>query len=482
MEISNNKKYHNTNFQAEMLRLSLDRDSDISLKNQIIESFRALILSGRAPGGTRLPASRQLAAELGVSRITTLAALDQLAAEGYLQTRRGAGTYVAHDLPHLSNAPRSAAPVSAPDERETIQPFHPAQPDLSAFPHAEWAQLLSQVWRNPEPALLGRADPLGWPPLRHAIAAHLSAWRHVTCHAGQVVITAGSGEAFRLIAGLLPEGSDILTEEPGFAPMRHALQYHGHYCTGLPVDDDGFDPALAGPGAAVVVTPSRQYPLGMTMPLSRRLALLEWADRHDALVVEDDYDSEFRYTGQPLPALASLSHSERVIYVGSFSKLLSPGLRLGYIVVPERLIPAIRSSLNKIGPLASLTPQPALARFMESGAFATHLRRMRRTYLGRQKALLQALAPYQDLIITAPDSGGMHLVCPLGSALLGKIPDREIAKEAKDIGLSVRAISQYFQNFNAKEGLILGYAGFDEATLTDSAAKLVKLLRRLARS
>lgn len=465
-----------TNLQAALLALSLERGGPAPLHAQLTEALRDLILTGRAAPGARLPASRQLAQELSVSRQTALTALDQLIAEGYLETRPGAGTFVARDLPHLAPAKAPPPEGPAPEGPRPIRPFDPGIPDMSLFPHAAWARHLDRAWRRPDPALLGRADPLGWPPLRAAIAAHLSAWRGIACAAGQVVITSGAAETFELLArAAFRPGDAVLTEEPGYAPMLAALARAGLRARPMPVDADGA--LLPGDSAArgAIVTPSRHHPLGVTLPLPRRLALLDWARGGAAWVIEDDYDSEFRYTGAPLPALASLDPG-RTIYVGSFSKLLSPTLRLGYAVLPASLLGPVRAALAETGPRASLVPQPALARFMDSGEFATHLRRMRRVYGQRQDVLRAAIARHlPDHLTAPPDASGMHLVCGLGPALHGR-RDTEIAARADKAGVNLRPLSTYWPGGGGPQGLVLGYAGFDANDLEDAVARLAHAL------
>jgi len=466
-----------TNLQAALLALSLDRAGAEPLHAQLTEALRRLILIGRAAPGARLPASRQLAQDLSVSRQTALTALDQLIAEGYLEARPGAGTFVARDLPHLAppTAPEPAGP--APEGPRPFRPFEPGIPDMTLFPHAAWARHLDRAWRRPDPALLDRPDPLGWPPLRAAIAAHLAAWRGIACAAGQVVITSGAVETFELLArAAFRPGEAVLTEEPGYAPMRRALLRAGLETRPMPVDHDGAILPAASTARGAIVTPSRHHPTGATMPLPRRLALLDWAQRSQAWVIEDDYDSEFRYTGAPLPALASLA-AERVIYVGSFSKLLSPALRLGYFVVPPTLLAPVRAALAETGPRASLVPQPALARFMGSGEFATHLRRMRRLYGQRQTVLRTALARHlPDHLTASPDPSGMHLLCGIGPALHG-IRDTEIAARAAGAGVSLRALSAYWPEDGGPQGLILGYAGFAPEALEGAVERLARALK-----
>lgn len=468
-------KSEQTNFQTALFGLSLDRAAAAPLHQQLVEALRQMILSGRAAPGTRLPASRQLARDLSVSRQTTLTALDQLLAEGYLETRPGAGTYVAHDLPHLAPPP-APAPIATPAPPAPARPFHPGMPDMAQFPHAVWARHLDRAWRRPVPELLALPDPFGWAPLRAAIAAHLAAWRGLDRPGAQVMITSGATETFELLArALFRPGDEVLVESPGFAPMRAALTRAGLTTTAMAVDGDGAILPEGATARGVLVTPSRHYPMGMTLPLARRLALIDWARRTDAWVIEDDYDSEFRYTGTPLPPLAALD-AARVIYVGSFSKLLSPALRLGYAVLPQAVLAPLRAALAETGPRASLIPQPALASFMESGEFATHLRRMRRLYGQRQAVLRAALARVlPDHLIAAADPAGMHLICHPGPAL-EQVPDTEIAAIARDAGITLRPLSTYWPDENGPQGLVLGYAGFEPEALEAAVQILAQAL------
>lgn len=475
--MARSEQFPNTSFQTALVSLTLDRAGGLPLHQQLTEALRDMVLSGRAQAGSRLPSSRQLAQELSVSRVTTLTALEQLVAEGYLVTRRGAGTYVAHDLPRPARAVGTPAALADPQDPTPHAPLTPGIPDLTEFPHAQWARHLERAWRTPEPGLLARPDPLGWPPLRTAIAAHLEGWRGLRCAPAQVIITSGASESFDLIGRALFAAGDIVAiEDPAFPPMLHALTRAGVALHPARVDAEGMPTGSLPAGMqGAVVTPSRGYPLGTTLPLPRRLALLDHAVRADAWVIEDDYDSEFRYTGQPLPALASLDADGRVIYVGSFSKTLSPALRLGYMVAPPHALPLLRDAIATAGPRASLVPQPALATFMAQGEFATHLRRMRRLYAERQRVLINALGPLDDLLTITPDPAGMHLVCGLKPAC--PLDDLMIATRAAQAGLGLRALSRYFDGPDAPQGLVLGYAGFGDGVLQDAAATLTTILR-----
>ncbi|MDU8927787.1 PLP-dependent aminotransferase family protein [Alisedimentitalea sp. MJ-SS2] len=476
--MANIEKQSQSSFQTALYALSLEREAAAPLHVQLADALRRMILTGIAPPGARVPASRALAAELSISRMTATTALDQLTAEGYLETRQGAGTYVASNLPHISPPSRAPAPGPEPDAPTAPLPFHPAIPDLAAFPHALWARHLERAWRRPEPALLALPDPAGYAALRDAIAAHLSAWRGLNVSAGQIIITSGATQAMALAArALLAPGDKVLMEDPGFAPMKAAMRDADLVPRPHAIDTDGFDIESAArdcPSArAVLVTPSRHYPLGITLPLPRRLALIDWAARNGAFIFEDDYDSEFRYVGQPLPALSALDGSHRTLYIGSFSKLLSPALRLGYLVVPVSLLPRFGPALSHHQG-ASLVPQPALANFMETGEFAAHLRKMRRLYAKRQKTLLNALAYHlPDHLTATPDPSGMHIVARPGPALTK--PDTVVGQQAEQVGLTLRPLSRYFSK-HPQQGFVLGYAGFDEPTLEAAVKKLAGIL------
>lgn len=491
-----------TTSDAALLALSLERGGPEPLHVQLVQHLRRLILAGRLDPGMKLPSSRALAEELSVSRVTVVAAMDQLISEGYAEGRRGAGVFVSADLPeHVLQSPGAGAwpaPADAPLAGPApVRPFQVAAPDLTLFPHRAWARLLDRVWRAPAPALLANADPLGWAPLREAIAEHLGLWRGITCAPRQVVITSGAVEAIDLLARTaFRPGDGVLIEEPGYGVLRRALSRNGLACHPVAVDEQGFDIARGetqAPAArGVVVTASRHYPLGVTLPLARRLELLDWARRRGGLIIEDDYDSEYRYQGRPLPALMSLDagglhaggldaggfdDGGRVAYLGSFSKVLAPSLRLGFLVVPGAMAPAVGAAMADTGPRASLLAQPALARFMADGSFAAHIRRMRRIYARRQRALVAALqARLGGLLEVAPAPAGMHLVAGLAPALARRMDDAEAAARAAGAGVTVQPLSSYFAGPPLRQGLILGYAGFDEMAMTAGLDRLKRAL------
>ena len=471
-----------TNIDSALLTISLDRSLKQSLQAQLSGEIRRLAHERRITSGDQLPPSRVLARDLSVSRITVTTAYDQLVSEGYLVGRRGAGVFVADELSGMPPPPEPEKPkpdgggITLP---EPVRAFESAAPDHAGFPFRDWARAHDQVWRAPDPALLGKPDALGWGPLRMAIAGHLKDWRGISCDPGQVVITSGLADAVGMITRAVLDPDDkVLVEEPGHAVLREALERNGLRWVPGQVDDDGLivDPDRADI-RAVALTPSRQFPLGMTLPLARRLRVLDWAERADGIVIEDDYDGEYRYQGQPIAALMSLDGGARVFYIGSFSKVLFPGLRLGFVVVPQPQLSRVRGALN-FGPLASIVSQPVLTRFIESGMFATHIRRMRRLYSHRQKVLVAEInRACAGLLKVQPSQAGMHLVASMTPQLSARIDDNEAAARAQAHGVTVRALSGYYAGPAQRQGLVLGYAGFDDAQIVSAAQALAAALR-----
>ena len=502
---------------ASLVPFALDRRGDRPMHRQLYAQVRDAILSGRLAPGVRLPATRVLAEELGCSRNTVVNAFEQLHAEGYLEGRTGAGTFVSGVLPdHLlspSETPRTKAGPQRPAARglsrrgqdlaalarpsvPVARAFTPGLPDVAHFPFDVWGRLLGRIWRRPSADLLHPGSMAGYPPLRAAIARHLRSVRGLPCDAEQVLITAGAQQALDLVARVLIDPGDaVWLEEPGYAGLRNALAAAGARLVPVPVDAEGLvvteGRRLAPDARLAAVTPSHQYPLGVTLSLSRRLALLDWASERDAWVLEDDYDSEYRYGGRPLASLQGLDASRadggRVIYVGTFSKVLFPALRLGYLIAPPDLVTPLSQALRSLDDSASSIAQPALARFIDEGHFASHLRRMRRLYAARQDALLAAAERYfEGLLQLAPDAAGLHLVARLGPALRGRVSDREVEREASAAGIAVGALSTYYATAEAADrlscqGLLLGYAALDEAEIDGNARRLAAVLRALAR-
>lgn len=461
--------------------IGIDRDDREPIQSQIARQLRALVLSGRLRPQTRLPSTRALSEELNVARATVVEAFEQLTSEGYLETRAGSGTRVAAELPEsLLAAEPAAAGAAAPPrlavKREPARPFRSGLVDWENFPHDDWGRLLGRFWRNPPVTLLEHNDPFGWMPLREAIARHLYEWRGISCEASQVIVTGGGLDAFDLIGrAILNPGDRIWFEDPGYPTARRVFGLGGVTVVPVPVDTEGLIVAkgrTAAAGAkAAFVTPARQYPTGVTMPLARRLELLDWAAEAGATVIEDDYDSEYRYVGRPLPALMSLDQRDSVIYTGTFSKVFSPILRLGYMVVPGTLTRRFRQERLSHGAPPSLIAQPALAEFMASGAFAIHIRRMRRIYAGRRRALLDALRPGDGRLfdIDASPAGLMLLL-----RLAADVSDDAVAGRLLTCGIEVQTLSGHFAGAPTGQGLLLSFAGFTDDELKRAASRLIE--------
>jgi GntR family transcriptional regulator/MocR family aminotransferase len=462
---------------AALAAFSLAHGDQTPLRVQLANELKRLILQRILQPGSKLPASRSLAEELGVSRVTVVSAIEELVAEGYAEGYRGSGVYVSGDLPEqtLEMPVKDTSATLESSQLAPLSPLRPAAPEVRLFPHETWARLMLKTWRAPDEALLGLTDPMGWPPLRQAIAEHLAAFRGMLVSPHQVIITSGANEALEAIARtLLEPGDRVFVEEPGYPTIWRTLADTGLVTRHVPVDRDGFDIANAeGEAAAALVTPSRHYPTGVTMPLARRLGLIEWALKRESFIIEDDYDSEYRYRGRPLPALASLDEGGRVLYVGSFSKTMLPGLRLGFLVVPPALADRFVRTVAERGPRASLMMQPVLARFIAEGHLGAHIRRMRRLYARRQATLIAAIARDAEGILSAQaEPAGMHLVCRLTN-----MDDRQAETLASEAGIAASALSRYFAGAPSRQGLLLGYAGYDEQTIDDAVKRLGDALR-----
>jgi GntR family transcriptional regulator/MocR family aminotransferase len=484
--------------------LALDPTASAPLHRQIYFAIRSAILDGRLRPGARLPASRRLAADLGVSRNTVTAAFEQLAAEGYIDGRIGAGSFVPPHLPdeaakaeRAAGGGRTGRPETrpAPSRRSAAlgalilpaggrRPFAPGLPELARFPFKEWARLLGRRWRRPEWETLCGDAPGGYHPLRRAIADYLATARAVFCRPEQVIITSGSRQALDLAARVLIDPDDpVWIEEPGYPPTAAVLAAAGARLIPVPVDDEGLSVAaglaLCPQPRLVSIAPSHQYPLGITMSLKRRLALLEQAAAAGSFVLEDDYDSEYRYAGRPLAALQGLDQDGRVIYLGTFSKVMFPSLRLGYMVVPDHLLDSFLRVRRLIDAHPSSIAQPALADFIDEGHLGSHIRRMRGLYQERQAALIDALEVHADgRLRTAPADAGMHLVAALEAGL----DDREVAARAAAAGIQAPALSSYYQGPPAESGLLLGYAGVEPGAIRTGVARLAGVIDGIARA
>jgi GntR family transcriptional regulator/MocR family aminotransferase len=480
---------------------ALDRSSQIALHRQLYNQMREAILSGRLSAGTRLPSTRELAGELALARNTVLNAFDQLYAEGYLARRVGDGTYVSKELPDdllKVQRPKHVQPHSQRDGRSVSKwgkavasvsvspgnylgppkPFRTGTPALDAFPYKLWGRLLAQRWKESGRVMVPYGDSAGYLPLRKAIAAYLSATRGVRCVPEHVIITSGSLHALEIIARVILEPGDAAwIEDPGFLGARAALLAAAAQLIPVPLDEDGLNLASGISRCAdprlIYVTPSHQYPLGMTLSLSRRLELLRFAGKTGAWIVEDDYDSEFRYLGQPLAALQGLDTEQRVIYVGTFSKVLFPSIRLGYIIAPPDLVEAFVHARSVGGHQSQTLDQAVLADFISAGHFARHIRKMRKLYAERQHVLLKAVRKEsKGLLEMKPSDAGMHLIGWLPEG----VDDRWAAQKALTGGVEVTPLSAYCLEPIGRGALRLGYTGYTAEEIWRAVRQLAKIL------
>ena len=473
--------------------LLVERSSAVPIYRQIYEGVRRAILDGLLRPGQRVPSTRALAADLGVSRLPVLAAYDQLLHERYLEGRVGSGTFVSAELPddllQPFRAPTTAArssptrpvpqlPRTARDEGG-LGPFRMSLPALDRFPHAVWARLVARHAHALTHAQMAYGDPAGLVPLRVAIAEHLRAARAVRCEAEQVLIVSGSQAALRLAtAVLLERGDRVAVEEPGYPGARAALGAGGAELVPVPVDEEGMSVTSlrrhGGRVRAVYVTPSHQYPLGTSMTAARRLALLDWARRGGAWVLEDDYDSEYRYVSRPLGALQGMNGHDRVVYIGTFSKVLFPALRVGYLVVPPSLWQQFVDAREAFDLFSPTLYQLALAEFLREGHLARHLRRMRGIYLGRRDALLTGLARHcGDRLTLHNADAGLHVAVLLSSGL----DDGHVARRMAERGLTATALSACYVGTARRSGLLLGFGGSTERRLLEATRVLGEVLR-----
>ena len=456
------------------LYLPLDPSAAVPLYRQLYAGLREAILHGRLAPGSGLPSSRALAEEWGVSRNTVLFAFDQLAAEGYIEGAPRSGTRVA-SVPTRSDRlerPRGPGPsargrmiaeshLPALLRQETPPvPFRVGVPALDSFPTALWARLAARRWRHRPP--LDYGDPGGYAPLREAIAEYVRLARGARCTPEQVIVTSGSQQGVDLAGRvLLDPGDAVWMEDPGYTGARAALLGAGARLVPVPVDQEGLmvdEGARAAPRARLAyASPSHQFPLGVTMSAARRVALLRWAARAGAWILEDDYDSEFRYDARPLASLQGMDEEGRVIYVGTFSKTLFPAIRLGYLVVPADLIDVFRAARAVSDRQSPTMDQAVLADFLAGGHFARHVRRMRRLYAERQEVLLEAIGRrLGDRLQVAPAAAGMHLVGWLAPGS----DDRAISSRAAEHGVEVAPLSRYGLGSVVRGGLLLGWAGY----------------------
>lgn len=476
------------------------REPGTTATRWLYDALRVEILEGRLRSGVRLPASRDLARHYGLSRGTVVEAFAMLESEGYVRGRVGSGTFVASALPdHLletgRTTPRRAAPTGPPArrfsefaarvrpfgnlERVTLRAFRRYMPALDHFPTAQWAQLAARCARQATVQQLGGCGPMGYRPLREAIADYLTTSRGVRCTADRVAVISGVQEALDLAARLfLDPGDRVAIEDPGYSGARVVFEAHGAAIAPVPIDEEGLtvDGAALHGARLVYVTPAHQYPLGVAMSLPRRLALLEWARSSGALIFEDDYDSEYRYSGRPLPALQGLDTAGQVLFAGTFSKVLFPSLRLGYLVVPDDVSERLARLLSVTSRHAPLIDQAVLAEFITGGHFGRHVRRMREMYAERLSFLLE----YGGSIL-----GGLLEISPIEAGLqtVGWLPEnvdvRAVVRAAAERDVDVAAIDYLGAPRRRRNGLQLGFAAIDEREIRRGVRELRTVLTAL---
>jgi len=455
----------------DLRHLRPDRNHGGPIYLQLYRRYRDAIAAGKLRPGDRVPAVRSLASELNLARGTVELAYQMLASEGYLLARGPAGTFVSPGLEPLAQTPRAARgarPAAAPTGMAAVpapRPFQLGLPALDAFPRKTWVRLAGRTLRSLGMAAMVHPDPAGYEPLRRSIAAYLGISRGIACTPAQVFVTNGYRGALQLACrALLEPGDEGWYEDPGYPYARRLLEDEGMRLAPVAVDEEGLDVGQGIRRAArarfAVVTPTHQSPLGMALSLPRRLELLEWAGRSAAWIVEDDYDSEFRYHGRPLPALKSLDAQGRVLYAGTFSKALFPGLRMAYLVAPQAQAARLQEAAQRLPGPGAVPLQAAVADFMDQGHFARHLRRMRALYAVRRGFLVDALdAVFGGRLHVQPQAGGIHVLAHLA----GRRSDRAIAAEARARGLAVQALSDWRIRKSAAGGLLLGFANLQSA-------------------
>jgi GntR family transcriptional regulator/MocR family aminotransferase len=491
---------------APLITVSLE-STGIPIYRQIYETLRQAILSGQLPTKSQMPSTRALAMQLAVSRMTIVNAYEQLLAEGYIEGKSGSGTYVASVIPEemleIRDKKTSESKTSATNQPmlskrgqllasfdhthlrgsrtdKKFSAFRPGIPAMDAFPFDIWSRLVSRRLKKMSVSLFGSGNPAGYEPLRRAVAVYLRTARAVRCSPEQIFIVAGAQQALALTAQvLIDEGDAVWMENPGHLGTRNLFSTAGARIVSVPIDDEGFDLSFAlkenKEARLACVTPSHQFPLGRVMSLSRRLALLNWAASSNSWIVEDDYDSEFRYAGRPLASLQGLGATagNRVIYVGTFSLTIFPALRLGYMVVPENLIDAFTAARALSDSHSPSIDQAVLTDFIEEGHFAGHIRKMRALYAERQKVLVTAAeSELNGFLEVAADDAGMHLIgwLPRG------VSDINASQKALEQGVVTNPLSAYSSKKLAREGLILGYTAFSPGQIRNGVERLARAL------
>ncbi len=479
--------------------LEITPNSQVPLYRQLEEAIRRLILNGDLAAGCRLPATRELSRDLHLSRLTVKNVYEQLTAERFLESKPGAGTFVARisaseqppavigpripmrDEKLLSQRARHISLSMAVTRLDGYRAFRPGVPALDQFPRRVWASTYSRVLRRADAGMLGYGPPGGLDSLKRAIAAHVLDHRGIKAEAEQVVVTAGAQQAFSLIAfTLLNPGDVVWLEDPGHIAGRDAMRMLGADVKSATIDQEGFDLQYARthhPSARLIfTTPSHQHPLGVTMSLRRRMAILDYAKQHGTWIVEDDYDSEFRYQGRALPAMYGLGDRSQVLYVGSFSKSLFPGLRLGYLIAPSAVVGALSSGQTLLSQNVSAVLQQTLAHFINDGSYNSHIRKMRALYRRRHEMLYESLcASLPGFIGAQASAAGMHLIAWLEDK---RLDDCTVAEVLWSHGIDCLPLSIYSDRTKLAPGIILGFACAPEDTIAERVCVMSDVLRR----
>ncbi len=504
-----------TSSSIELGFIRLSRRKRQSLATQLYVAISQAILDGQLAKGFRLPSTRGLAEDLSVSRTTVISAFEQLTAEGYLTGAVGKGTFVSEQLPEehqlahfrsplLDDANRSANSVptgqssgnqtaqklklgrfgetlqatsnQSPDyEEESMIPFLPGVPALDEFPIDVWSRIVRRTWKDQRTIQLSYGSPAGHRPLRRAIAEYVRAFRGVKCHERQVFVVSGTQQAVGLVARLLINAGDqVLFEDPGYAGARSTFEAAGAQIIPVEVDDSGFNVEQAieksrKPRLAYV-TPSHQFPMGVTLSIERRMKLIDWARSTGGLIFEDDYDSEYRYSHRPIPSLQGLGGFDNTIYVGSFSKVIFPSLSMGYVIVPDGMVSVMSKAIDLSSRPPSMMDQLVLTDFISEGHFARHLRRMRQVHQQRRLALVESVETHlADHLEIVGCEAGLHCAAMLKRTM----NDREISKKLMEVGVITRPLSNYFVAGKTKNpGLVLGFASSSPARTKNAVKKM----------
>lgn len=479
--------------------LKISRSSAVPKYRQLDASLRKLILTGTLVPGQKLPSTRELANELEVSRITVKSVYEQLVAEGYAEAKTGSGTYIAEGLEFESSPKKQDADqltelqsLKLPDHAFEIMhseanirhgktlPFRPGVPALDMFPLKLWHKYLLEALNSDARHNMSYGEACGSPSLRQSIARHLGDARGMQVDAEQVIVTSGAQAAFVLISFvLLKQGNTVWYENPGHIAGRDVMQLMGADVRPVPIDNEGLDLGYAIENhempSLIFATPSHQQPLGTTMSLSRRLALLNYANQNNAWVIEDDYDSEFRYRGRPLPALSALDNAGQVLYVGTFSKSLCAAIRVGYVVVPKTLTEVFASANTLLGNGSSAVTEEALSRFMDDGRFVEHVRKMRRVYRERRDILYACLIEFcSDFLEPQVTDAGMHIVAWLKNGL----DDKAVHQLLLDVGIESLPLSAYSVSSLKRPAIVLGFSCAAERQIEGWVKRMSKALQQ----